>query len=121
MILAVFVMMNNYFHDLAVAFLFASTLLGHLCLREWPEGPPARLLQTLNRVAIGSLVWVIIGGAIRGWFFKEYEWVERAGAIQVPALGIKHVLLFALTGWGLWGLIKLNRLVKAARIAKISS
>ena len=121
MILAVFVMMNNYFHDLAVAFLFASTLLGHLCLREWPEGPPARLLQTLNRVAIGSLVWVIIGGAIRGWFFKEYEWVERAGAIQVPALGIKHVLLFALTGWGLWGLIKLNRLVKAARIAEISS
>ena len=62
MILALLVMMNNYFHDLAVAFLFASTLLGHLALREWPAKPPRRLLTTLNKVAIWSLVWVIVGG-----------------------------------------------------------
>jgi hypothetical protein len=111
---ALFVMLNNYFHDLAVAFLFASTLLAHLCVREWPQRPPQRLLVTLNRVAIGSLIWIAIGGAVRAWFYRDYEWAPRAGTAQVPALGAKHVLLVAVTAWGLWGLVRLNRLVKTA-------
>ena len=39
MIEALLVMMNNYFHDLAVAFLFASCLLAHVVVREWPGVP----------------------------------------------------------------------------------
>ena len=46
---AVFVMMNNYFHDLAVAFLFASSILAHVVLRYWPGKPSAAVYRVLGR------------------------------------------------------------------------
>lgn len=111
MIEAVLVMMNNYFHDLAVAFLWASSLMAHLVLRHWPGRPSEQLAGTLMRVAWGSLAWVLIGGAIRAWFYMEYEWLPKAGTAQIPALGIKHVLLFGLTIWGLAGVLRLRRVL----------
>ena len=112
---AIVVMLNNYFHDLAVAFLFASSLMAHLVLRHWPGTPSTELAQTLQRIAWGSLIWVIVGGAVRAWFYKEYEWLPRAGTAQIPALGVKHVLMFGLTAWGLVGVIKLTRKVRKFR------
>lgn len=106
---AILVMLNNYFHDLAVAFLFASTLMAHIVLRRWPGVPSARVVALLRRVAWGSLVWVLLGGAVRAWFYREYEWLPKAGTAQVPALVAKHVLLVALTAWGLAGVVRLGR------------
>ena len=108
MIEAILVMMNNYFHDLAVAFLFASGVLAHVVLRHW-DSPSPRVVSLLRRVAWGSLVWVILGGAVRAWFYKEYEWLEKAGTAQVPALVVKHVLLVSLTILGLVGVVRLSR------------
>lgn len=108
MIEALLVMMNNYFHDLAVAFLFASGLLAHVVLRHW-DSPPERVVSLLRRVAWGSLVWVLLGGAVRAWFYQEYEWVDKAGTAQVPALVVKHVLLVSLTVLGLVGVVRLSR------------
>ena len=112
MIEALAVMMNNYFHDLAVAFLFASTLLAHVTLRHWPQRPPVELGRLLQRVAWGSLAWVIVGGWVRAWFFREYEWEPRAGTAQVPALVVKHALLFGLTVWGLIGVLRLRKMLR---------
>ena len=109
MIEALAVMLNNYFHDLAVAFLFASTLMAHLVLAHWPGRPSARLANVLTRVAWGSLVWVLVGGAVRAWFYQEYEWLPKAGTAQIPALMVKHLALFVLTGWGLVGVLRLRR------------
>jgi hypothetical protein len=106
---ALVAMMNSYFHDLAVAFLFASSLMSHLVLRHWPGTPSPELIGSLRRVAWGSLLWVVIGGAIRSWFYKEYEWLPKAGTAQVPALVIKHIFLVALTIWGLVGVVRLQR------------
>ena len=106
---AIFVMMNNYFHDLAVAFMWASSLMAHLVLRHWPGRPSEQLSRTLMRIAWGSLAWVSVGGAIRGWFYMDYEWLPAAGRDQIPALGVKHVLLFALTAWGLAAIVRLRR------------
>ena len=108
MIEALLVMMNNYFHDLAVAFLFASCVMAQITLRRWP-GAPSGYVEMLRRVAWGSLAWVILGGAVRAWYYQEYEWLPRAGTAQVPALAAKHVLLVALTAWGLWGIARLSR------------
>ena len=108
MIEALLVMMNNYFHDLAVGFLFASCVMAHAALRRWPEAPAA-FVGLLRQVAWGSRAWVIVGGAVRAWFYREYEWLEKAGTAQVPALAAKHVLLFALTAWGIWGILRLSR------------
>ena len=112
MIEALAIMMNNYFHDLAVAFLFASSMMAHVTLRYWPGTPSPQLARLLRRVAWGSLVWVLIGGAIRAWFFKEYEWLPKAGTAQVPALVVKHLLLVALTIWGLIGIVRLGRVIQ---------
>lgn len=111
MIEAVLVMLNNYFHDLAVAFLFASSLMAHLVVREWPGTPPPRLVRILRRVAWTSLLWVLLGGVIRVIFYKEYEWLPKAGTAQIPALMLKHVVLITVTVWGLIGVVKLNRLL----------
>ena len=111
MIEALLVMMNNYFHDLAVAFLFASSVMAHLVLRQWPGRPSERLTRTLMSVAWGSLAWVILGGVVRAIYYKEYEWLPKAGTAQVPALMAKHVLMFALTIWGLIGVLRLRRRV----------
>jgi hypothetical protein len=106
---AVAVMLNNYFHDLAVAFLFAASLMAHVVLRHWPGTPSPAVVTLLRRVAWGSLAWVLVGGAVRAWFYRDYEWLPRAGTAQVPALAAKHVLLAVLTVWGLIGVVKLTR------------
>ena len=109
---AILVMLNNYFHDLAVAFLWASSLLAHVVVDNWPGKPSEKVARILGRVAWGSLAWVLIGGAIRAYFYKEYEWLPRAGTAQIPALAIKHVLLFGLTVWGLVGVLRLQRKIQ---------
>jgi hypothetical protein len=102
-------MMNNYFHDLAVAFLFASAVLARGVLRYWPGQPSHQVARLLGRVAWGSLVWILVGGAIRAWFFMDYEWLPRAGSAQIPALMVKHVALVTLTVWGLVLIVRLQR------------
>ena len=109
MVEALLVMMNNYFHDLAVAFLFASSMLAWVVLAKWPGQPSAEVVGLLRKIAWGSLAWVLIGGAIRAWFYMDYEWLPAAGRAQIPALGVKHVLLFGLTVWGLIGVVRLRR------------
>jgi hypothetical protein len=111
---ALLVTMNNYFHDLAVAFLWASSLLAWVVLRHWPGEPSVRVVTLLRRIAWGSFAWVLVGGAVRAWFFREYEWLPKAGTAQVPALAVKHLLLFALTAWGLAGVVRLGRRTAAA-------
>ena len=106
---AVLVMLNNYFHDLSVAFLWASSLMAHLVLRHWPGKPSQEVAKILTRIAWGSLAWVMIGGAIRAYYYMDYEWLPKAGTAQIPALAVKHVLLFGLTAWGLVGVVRLRR------------
>ncbi len=99
-LLGILVMLNNYFHDLAVAFLFASMLLGWLLDRRGELSPA--LLKNLNRWSRASLAWVLIGGVIRAVNYRQYEWLEAAGRAQVPALVIKHFLLVGLVVVGLY-------------------
>lgn len=108
---AIAVMMNNYFHDLAVAFLWASSLLAHVVVRHWPGEPSERVARILLRTAWGSFAWVMVGGAVRAFYYMEYEWLPKAGTAQIPALAIKHVLLVVLTVWGLAGVVRLRRLL----------
>lgn len=109
MIEALFVMMNNYFHDLGVGFLFASGMMAHVVLRYWPGRPSREVVTLLQRVGWGSFAWVLVGGVVRVWFYQEYEWLPKAGTAQIPALAVKHVLLVGLTIWGLVAIVKLRR------------
>lgn len=100
--MAVAVMLNNFFHDLSVAF-FTCALLGEIALwRAAPEvAPPAvPLLLTLDRLALQIGAWAFAGvigfGAVRTAAFTTYEWLPAAGRGQIPALVVKHVLLVTL-------------------------
>ncbi len=104
---AIVILLSNYFHDLAVALLLCSLLIGRLYeagLRRsgsWTAAIGASLRAVARRVAWGSLTWIIIGGIIRTLTYREYEWSEAAGRGQVAALAVKHVVLVALTVIGL--------------------
>ena len=56
-------------------------------------------------------MWVLFGGVVRVWFYREYEWIPRAGTAQVYALGVKHLFMFAITIWGFVGVLRLRRLM----------
>jgi len=96
----IFIMMNNYMHDFAVALLFASLLVLHSLYRMSKQGSSSEkmefmreIFRHLNRVVIGCWVFIIIGGVIRTVTYEEYEWMEAAGRGQITALVIKHILL----------------------------
>lgn len=99
-------MMINYFHDLSVAILasniFAVWFVGkyaqtHQIDKEFMEN----LFAKLSKVTWIAFALVIAGGAFRGWFFMEYEWNPAVGKGQVAALVVKHIVLVAVTLFGL--------------------
>jgi len=118
-------MMNNYFHDVATALLAASGFALWVMLRRYDacgRGPDAaryflEIHRSMSRLARFSLAWIVLGGVPRTLFYAEFEWANAAGRGQVPALIVKHVLMFAFVAGGasLW--VKLRRRVAEVRAA----
>lgn len=96
------VMIINYFHDLAVGLLAASILVIYL-LGRYLEKHPARdeilskIIRRFSRLSYGALAYILIGGAVRAWFFMDFEWNPAVGKGQVAALVVKHIALVILT------------------------
>lgn len=114
--LPVIIMMNNYFHDVATAFLVASALVMFFILRAISNENLdqskidfiKKIYHTVTRVAVFSLIWVLLGGIPRTIFFKRYEWWDAAGKGIIPALLVKHLLMFVLVlaGFVLWSQVR---------------
>jgi hypothetical protein len=51
----------------------------------------------------------VVGGAIRAWFFMDFEWNPAVGKGQVAALIVKHIVLVILTVVGLTAQIKYTK------------
>jgi len=100
------IMILNYFHDLAVGVLAASVFLIYL-LGKYLDNHPDRdavisdIIRRFSRLSYGSLAYIILGGAVRAWFFMDFEWNPAVGKGQVAALMVKHIILVALTLFGL--------------------
>jgi hypothetical protein len=105
-VLAIVVIINNYLHDMATGILVGSAFLLWVLIRQsrrqGPEGlvALARAYPTLRTFAIGALVWIVLGGIPRVIFFSRYEWDPAVVNGIVPALVVKHVLLFAAVAAG---------------------
>jgi hypothetical protein len=110
----VFLMIANYFHDLAVAILAVNVVaifvLGRYLDRRGaaPEFMP-HLFKKLSRVTYISLAVVVAGGAVRAWFFMDFEYNPAVGQNTVAALAVKHIILVALTAFGLAGHLKYRK------------
>lgn len=99
-------MIATYFHDLAVAMLAANILTVYF-LGRWLDqsAVKAQIMQEIFRkltyVTYGALAYVILGGILRAVFFMEMEWNPAVGKGQVAALVVKHVVLIAVTVFGI--------------------
>jgi hypothetical protein len=120
--LGVAIMMNNYFHDVATALLAASGFvlwaIGKIQQerreRAWDEFFVRAYDRTVLLARI-AFVWILLGGVPRTYFYQSFEWANAAGRGQVPALIVKHVLMFALVGLGGWAWFGLSRRVGVLR------
>ncbi len=107
-VVGILVTINNFTHDLAAAFLFASMLIAWLLVRHGEISAP--VLKILKRWTWASLAWVVIGVIIRTLTYKNYyDWVAGGGERQIPFLIVKHVLILMLVGGGLYFMVRLNR------------
>ena len=121
-LLGVMIMMNNYFHDVATALLFAGGAAMWVILKRYDEIPDKavdryflRIYDSMAKIVHVAVVWIVLGGIPRTIFYTRFEWANAAGKGQIPALIVKHILMFILVGGGAWLWVKLNRRVKAIR------
>lgn len=108
----VLVMFNNYFHDLATGCLFGAGV-AMWALGRWADRAGddrmsllRAVFPSLSRFALGALVWVLIGGIPRAIYFTTVEMNPEIAPADarfiVPALAVKHVVLFLAVASGLW-------------------
>ncbi len=123
--LAVFIMMNNYFHDVATAMLFASGSIFWTVLVLYERTPGDATLDYLmgfhriSRKILGfSLAWLLLGGIPRLLFYKGFEWQNAVSKGQADGLLAKHILAFVMIMAGSWIWIRASR--RMASIMKTS-
>lgn len=120
--LGVFIMMNNYFHDVATALLLASGIAMWVIVRRYGNNSNPdvtdyflRIYRGITRLAKFSLAWILIGGIPRTLAYKDFEWANAVGKNQVPALIVKHILVFIFVCTGVYMWIKLSKRVKVIK------
>lgn len=113
--LSILVMLNNFFHDMAVGILFANVLLSLFFIRlleesgSTGEGLAARFVKYSSRITWVALFFIIVGGAIRTATYRSFEWVDAAGKGQIAALIVKHIILVGCTVAGIALQIRITR------------
>lgn len=120
--LGIFIMLNNYFHDVATALLAASGVTMWIIVRKYENNTNPdvadyflRIYKSVTKLAKFSLYWILIGGIPRTIAYKNFEWANAAGKSQIPALIVKHILAFIFVGTGVYLWIKLSKKVRMIR------
>ena len=116
--LGVAIMMNNYFHDMATGLLVGSGFALHAILRiqMTMNTPQATLffLKTnshMKKLFKFALWWVVLGGVPRTIFYTSFEWANAADKLQIPALAVKHMMMFAAVVWGIYAWRRMQKKV----------
>jgi hypothetical protein len=126
--LGVVIMMNNYFHDVATGLLVASWVALYFIMKSYDDGGSRqsaeyllRLYQTMTRVARFSFWWIIIAGFPRTYFYRDFEWAASVDNLQVPAIIVKHVVVFILVVTGVYMWRQFSRKVRKVRQSLVES
>jgi hypothetical protein len=120
--LGVAIMMNNYFHDMATGLLVGSGFALHAIIRivktmNTPEAILFFLKTNRHMVKLFkfALWWVVLGGVPRTIFYTSFEWANAADKLQIPALAVKHVMMFAAVVWGVMAWRRMQQKVAELR------
>lgn len=118
----VVIMINNYFHDVATALLFAGGVAMWIIVKKFADSQETAVIhyflsiyESMTRLVQVAIIWIILGGIPRTIFYTRFEWANAAGKDQIPALIVKHILMFMLVGGGAWLWFRLSRRVKEIR------
>jgi len=117
--LGVFVLMNNYFHDVATALLLATSISVWVLASKYGEGERIevtryflKVYDSLTKLAKFALYWVLLAGIPRIYFYMDLEWSHAVGKGQIPAIIVKHILMVVIVGTGAHMWIRLSRKVR---------
>lgn len=120
--LGVAIMMNNYFHDMATGLLVGSGFALHAIigiLKTMNSNEAKLFFLKTNRKMVKlfkfALWWVVLGGVPRTIFYTSFEWANAADKLQIPALAVKHVMMFAAVVWGVIAWRKMQKKVTALK------
>lgn len=121
-ILGVFILMNNYFHDVATALLLATSIAVWIVSKKLGDRHDTAVKQYfldvyagLTKLAKFALYWILIAGVPRIYFYMDLEWSHAVGKGQIPAIIVKHILMFVIVGTGAHLWIRLHRRVAEIR------
>ena len=101
------IVLNNYFHDLAVSLVFVTAVAMFLLARYAGErtaefkGLSLFVVLRLSAVFWGSVLYVMAGGVSRVWNMTEFEWADAVRNGQTLALTAKYVMLAVLFACGI--------------------
>jgi hypothetical protein len=114
--LGIFLMLNNYVHDVATGLLLVSALWLGWSAKDLGANPSAETTSVFRmtyrrclRFAIGSVAVIVLTGVVRTLFFMQFEWFPALGKGLVPILILKHVLIFTLLGAGIFAWWQVRR------------
>ena len=120
--MGIFVMMNNYFHDLAAGIVFVSGVTMFVMVKKALEIGSREAKEivlgvypTLVHIIGGSIIFMLFAGVIRTFTYKEFEWANAVGNSQVPAIMVKHIVLGGIFFYGIALWIKAHKKIKNMR------
>jgi len=106
---AVFILMNNYFHDVATSMLLATAIAMRLLLEKIEQGSDAatlgyarRLVKNMVRLVWFSLAWIIVSAVPRVLTFRSFEWANAVQLHHEAGLIAKYVIAAAMMVAGVW-------------------
>lgn len=112
------IVFNNYFHDLATG-VFVGCAVTLWAISRSMRTDPARYealepaYGALTKALWISVAWIILGGIPRTIFFPDYEFIPALGKGIVPALILKHVVMFSAVGVGIAAWVSARRQMRA--------
>ena len=114
--IAVFIMINNYFNDVATAMLLASGFTMWVITKQYKnnKGPEVisfllRLYKGISKIVIASLICLTVSAIPRILTFSSFEWADAFDKNHVPVLIAKHLFAFGIVTGGVYIWIRLKQ------------
>lgn len=109
-------MLNNYVHDVATGLLLISAFWLAWSARELGDSPSRELVDYFRRTyrrcvrfVVWSIVVIVATGIIRTINFMDFEYRPALGSGLVQVLVMKHILIFAMLGAGVYAWLGVRR------------
>lgn len=119
--IGILIMMNDYFHDFATAlFLICTYTMVVLIKHVDDKGLEAKglvvgIYPKMLHVNVGAAIFLFFAGTVRAFTFKDFEWVHAVGNDQVPAIIVKHILMFTLFFYSVYLWVGVHKKIQQLR------